>query len=646
MRHWSARLSLLGRFSLMSFVVLVALGLAIGLTLKRQIEDRALTRATQLAQVIAELGVQAHLKPGDLAKPLSPARRAQLDSLLAAQSWQGQQLQRVKLFDRDRRIVYADDPKLLGEQEARGSDVDKALSGLVLADLEHGTADDGEGTRVLEVYVPIRLAANLAPDGALEIYMPYGPVAYDIRTDVLTLYILLGGGLAVLFLALFRIVAGASQRLRHQALHDELTDLPNRTFLYKRIQKAIGGAQRGDSLVALLLIDLDRFKEVNDTLGHDHGDELLVEVADRLRSALRRGDILARLGGDEFAVLLCDLPDRAAVAELAGRLRDALRRPFALRGVAVELEASIGAAVCPDHGTDVNTLVQRADVAMYDAKRGHAGIRTYSPDRDPYSADRLGLLAELRRALACDELILHYQPKVVVGSGRVVGVEALVRWQHPERGLLPPSEFVPLAERTGTVAELTRWVLDRALAQCRAWRDAGLDLPVAINVAAANIVDVTLPEAVAEALERHGVPGDRLECEISENTVMADPMRAMDVLGRLREMGVRLSLDDFGTGHSSLAYLKRLPLDEVKIDRSFVLGMTDDENDAVIVRSTIDLARNLGLDVVAEGVENEAILRELGDLECEVAQGFHFSRPLPPADFERWLAGRGVPLTP
>jgi EAL domain-containing protein (putative c-di-GMP-specific phosphodiesterase class I) len=339
------------------------------------------------------------------------------------------------------------------------------------------------------------------------------------------------------------------------------------------------------------------------------------------------------------------VPYRAAVAELAGRLQDALRRPFALRGVAVELEASIGIALCPDHGREVNTLVQRADVAMYDAKRAQAGVATYSPERDPYSADRLGLLAELRRALELDELLLHYQPKVAVDGGEVVGVEALVRWQHPTRGLLGPAEFVPLAERTGAVADLTRWVLDAALARCRTWLDAGLELPVAVNLAAANIVDVALPDAVAELLERHDVPARLLQCEISEHTVMADPVRAMEVLGRLREMGLRLSLDDFGTGHSSLAYLKRLPLDEVKIDRSFVAGMAEDENDAVIVRSTIDLGRNLGLDVVAEGVEDEETLRELGALRCDVAQGFFLSRPLPADDVAAWLRERPAAAT-
>jgi EAL domain-containing protein (putative c-di-GMP-specific phosphodiesterase class I) len=266
---------------------------------------------------------------------------------------------------------------------------------------------------------------------------------------------------------------------------------------------------------------------------------------------------------------------------------------------------------------------------MYDAKRGRRGVATYTADRDPYSADRLGLLAELRSAIERDELVLHYQPKISLETGEPTGAEALVRWQHPSRGLLGPDAFIPLAERTGAVADLTRWVVDHALAQCRAWRDRGIDLPVAVNLAAANIVDVTLPEAIGALLERYDVPAEQLECEISEHTVMADPVRATAVLAGLRELGVGLSLDDFGTGHSSLSYLKRLPLDEVKIDRSFVAGMAADENDAVIVRSTIDLARNLGLRVVAEGVETAEIMDALRELRCDVAQGYVISRPLP-----------------
>jgi len=615
----------------MGVIVVAALGLAIGLVLKHQIEQRALNRAVQHAEAMAQLSVQPHLVEGDLRYPISLERLAELDHRVGKRFFADIGIRNVKLFNRDGRLVYSDDRTLTGGYAFKGGNVYAALRGEVVRNLENGTADDGNGgERVLEVYVPVRLAPWSEPGGVLEMYISYAPVAQEIRRDLTVVYLLLGGGFVILFAALFRIVAGASRRLRHQALHDALTGLPNRTLLQRRSARAL----RGDDPAAMLLIDLDRFKEVNDTLGHDHGDALLVEVAGRLGGALRRGDTLARLGGDEFAVLVDGAPDRAAVIELAGRLRDVLRRPFALRGVAVELEASIGIAFYPEHGTSAGGLLQRADVAMYDAKRGGHGIATYAAERDPYSEDRLGLLAELRRAIEHDELVLHYQPTVSLRSGELTGVEALVRWQHPARGLLGPDEFVPLAERTGAVADLTRWVVDRALAQHRAWRDAGLEVPVAVNLAAANIVDVTLPGAIAALLERHGVAGDRLACEISEHTVMADPVRAADVLEGLRALGVRLSLDDFGTGHSSLAYLKRLPLDEVKIDRSFVAGMTEDENDAVIVRSTIDLARNLGLRVVAEGVETAEIMHALADLRCDTAQGYFISRPLPAAELD------------
>jgi len=309
-----------------------------------------------------------------------------------------------------------------------------------------------------------------------------------------------------------------------------------------------------------------------------------------------------------------------------------------VRDVTVQLGASVGVALCPDHGTDVTSLVRRADVAMYEAKREQGRIRVYDPARDPNSPERLQRLSELRRGLHEGELLLHYQPKVSVDDGAVTGVEALVRWQHPKLGLLAPGEFLPLAERTGMMNELTRWVIDAALTQARAWQDEGIAVPIAVNLAAANILDSKLPDMVGERLAHHGVPGERLTCELSEHTVMADPRRATEVLQRLRALGVRLSLDDFGTGHSSLAYLKELPLDEVKIDRAFVSGMVGDANDALIVRSTIDLARNLGLEVVAEGVEGEEVLDRLRTLHCDEAQGFHLSRPLPPEALVDWLA--------
>jgi diguanylate cyclase (GGDEF)-like protein len=630
MRSWFARVSLLGRFTAMGLLVVAALGLAIGLVLKHQIEQRALSRAVEHAEVMAQLSVQPHLVRGDLHYPISLERMEELDRRFGKRFFDDIGIKTVKLFNTEGRLIYSDERTIIGGHAFEGGNVYTALEGEVVRNLENGTDEDGDGARVLEVYVPVRLAPWSDPAGVLEIYMSYEPVAREIREDVTVVAVLLGGGLVLLFGALFRIVAGASRRLRRQALHDALTGLPNRTLLHGRAERVL----RGDEPAAMLLIDLDRFKEVNDTLGHDYGDALLVEVSQRLHATLRRDDTLARLGGDEFAVLVAGVPDRATVIDVAGRLQDALRRPFALRGVAVELEASIGVALHPEHGRTAGALLQRADVAMYDAKRGGHGVSTYAPERDPYSADRLGLLAELRRAIERDELVLHYQPKISLSSRELTGVEALVRWQHPTRGLLGPDEFVPFAERTGAVADLTTWVVDRALAQHRTWRAEGIDLPVAVNLAAANIVDVGLPAVVAGLLERHGVAGERLECEISEHTVMADPVRASDVLDGLRALGVRLSLDDFGTGHSSLAYLKRLPLDEVKIDRSFVAGMAEDENDAVIVRSTIDLARNLGLEVVAEGVETAEIMRTLADLRCDTAQGYHISRPLPAGELD------------
>jgi diguanylate cyclase (GGDEF)-like protein len=640
MRSRLAHFSLLGRFTAMGLLVVAGLGLAIGLVLKHRIEQRALDGAVQHAQMMTALSVAPHIAPRDLSYPSTPERLSRLDQHVGARYFDDLGILTVKLFNRDGRLVYSNDRSIVGGHAFKGGNVYTALRGEVVRNLDKGTDEDGHGARVLEVYVPLRLEPGAEPAAVLEIYQSYDPVAKEIREDVAVLALLLGGGLLLLFAALYRIVAGASHKLRRQALHDALTGLPNRTLLHRRAARVL----RGDDTAAMLLIDLDRFKEVNDTLGHDTGDALLIEVAERLGSALRRGDTLARLGGDEFAVLVGGAPDRAAVVELAGRLQDALRRPFALRGVAVELEASIGVALYPQHGATAGTLLQRADVAMYDAKRGGHGIATYAPERDPYSADRLGLLAELRRAIEHDELVLHYQPKLSLDSGELTGVEALVRWQHPTRGLLPPDAFVPLAERTGAVADLTRWVVDHALAQHRAWREQGIDVPVAVNLAAANIVDVTLPAGIAELLARHGVAGDRLECEISEHTVMADPVRASDVLAGLRAIGVRLSLDDFGTGHSSLAYLKRLPLDEVKIDRSFVGGMAHDENDAVIVRSTIDLARNLGLRVVAEGVESAEVMDALAGLRCDVAQGFHISRPLPAGELDL-RALRGLRLS-
>jgi diguanylate cyclase (GGDEF)-like protein len=628
MRIRLPRLTLLQAFGLISLLVIVVLGATLGAILHGRIEHRALQDTRRLAVTIAHVGIAGQLQPGEPdTGPLSRERIDALDSWFASSG-----LLRGKLYDHGGRIVWSDDREFIGRNAAGSADVREALAGEIEANVEDDADELGAEGRFIEVYVPIR-------GGVFESYMSYEPTARAIAADTRILLLSLAGGLLLLWAGLFRVVARASRRLRHQATHDTLTGLSNRAELHEQGARALAGARRDGGLAALMLIDLDRFKEVNDTMGHEQGDRLLVEVSARLSQLLRTSDILTRLGGDEFAVLAV-LPNRGAVGEVATRLHRALALPFDVGGVAIELGASIGIALHPDHGEDVSTLLRHADVAMYEAKRTASHIETYSTARDPYSAERLKLLGELRRALDNDELVLHFQPKVALNSGRVIGVEALIRWQHPERGLLGPGDFLGLAERTGLIADVTRWVLDAAMRQCSAWRREGNELPVAVNLAAANIVDTALPEAVASILQRWGVPGHMLECEISEDTVMGDPRRATDVLERLRELGVRLSLDDFGTGHSSLSYLKRLPLDEVKIDRSFVIGMADDPSDAAIVRSTIDLARHLGLEVVAEGVETAEVLDVLAALECDVAQGFLLSRPLPAAELDGWLAAR------
>jgi diguanylate cyclase (GGDEF)-like protein/PAS domain S-box-containing protein len=428
----------------------------------------------------------------------------------------------------------------------------------------------------------------------------------------------------------------AQAALAHQALHDSLTNLPNRVLLHDRLRLAIRAAERETASVALLIMDLDRFKEVNDTFGHHIGDLLLKELGGRLGSVLRSCDTIARLGGDEFAMLLPSAT-YAHAREIAERLLGLLEEPFTLGGLQLEIDASIGIAVSPEHGSDADALLRRADVAMYVAKRANSGFALYTADQDQHSPMRLALVAELRRAIDQDELSLYFQPKVAMRTGRVTCAEALVRWEHPVHGMLSPDLFVPIAEQTGLIRPLSRWVLDAALRQLNRWRQDGLDLGIAVNLSMRNLHDPEIADMIRQLLTRWGVPPQYLTIEITESSLMADAGRAMDVLGCLREMGVSVSIDDFGTGYSSLAYLKRLPVQELKIDKSFVAHMATDENDAAIVRSTVGLAHDLGLHVVAEGVEDQAAWDLLSAMGCDVAQGYFISRPLPPLVLGEWL---------
>ncbi len=434
---------------------------------------------------------------------------------------------------------------------------------------------------------------------------------------------------------------GAEEALRHQALHDALTDLPNRTLLQDRLAQALRSAQRDGHPLALLLLDIDRFKEVNDTFGHAAGDRLLRQVGRRLRRVVRAADTVARLGGDEFAVLL-PATDTGGATTAAEKIRRALEQPVGRGGYRVSAEASIGIALYPAHGAEAATLLQHADVAMYAAKRTGEGWAVYNPAHDRSSPDRLALLTDLRGAIAGGELALHYQPKVELATGRVRRVEALVRWQHPRRGLLPPAQFIPLAEQSGLMGPLTLWVLGEALRQCARWRQAGLALGVNVNLSMANLHDPALPEAIAGLLQAHGVAPADLRLEVTESAMAADMTRTIATLECLATLGVHIAVDDYGTGYSSLAYLKRLPVDELKIDKGFVRHLATDETDATIVRSTIGLGHNLGLRVVAEGVEDHATLELLRVMGADAVQGYYVSRPLPPDDLERWARADGA----
>ncbi|MFK4223256.1 putative bifunctional diguanylate cyclase/phosphodiesterase [Streptomyces sp. NPDC019890] len=425
-----------------------------------------------------------------------------------------------------------------------------------------------------------------------------------------------------------------------EQLRDPLTGLPNRQWLLERTWSALEDAEGSGARSALVLIDLDRFRSVNDTLGHLAGDRLLLQIADRLRLALPRGAEAARLGGDEFAVLLPTADSTTSAQRVARHLVAELSSPLDLDGLTLVLEASAGVAVFPEHALDAEGLLRRADVAMYQAKRDRTGVEVYESKRDSNTPDRLGLLGDLRRALDAGDVELHYQPKVRF-DGHVAGLEALVRWVHPERGRVPPDEFIAIAESSGLMPHLTEYVLDTALAQVAKWRAQGLNVPVAVNVSPRDVHTPGFAGSVAARLARHGVPAGSLQLEITEHVLLEDPQRAADTLAGLTDHGVKMSLDDFGTGYSSLVHLRRLPVSELKIDRSFVARLAVDTEDAEIVRCTVDLAHSLGLMVVAEGVEDDETWERLRDLGCDAVQGWLVAAAMPPQETTAWLRARG-----
>ena len=425
--------------------------------------------------------------------------------------------------------------------------------------------------------------------------------------------------------------------LETMAFTDSLTHMPNRALFYDRLEKATALAKRENAEFLLLVLDLDRFKYVNDTLGHHIGDQLLREIARRLQNSVRKSDAIARLGGDEFAAILFGVHGLESAEIIAKKIINLVNEPISVENHNLTVGASIGIVRCPQDGTDNNQLMQRADMAMYHAKNNRQNYTFYESYLDQHSFIQLNLENDLRTAIQKQHLELYYQPKIDVKAGRCCGIEALVRWNHPTRGFLTPDLFIPLAEQTGLIHQLTHWVLTHALEQCARWHKEKIMINVAVNLSARSLEDLHLADIVAATLSRYGVHAQWLSLELTESAVMANPDQAMEMLTKLHNKGVKISVDDFGTGYSSLAYLKKLPVTDIKIDKSFVMEMHRDNNDAVIVHSTIDLAHNMGLNVIAEGVETQEVLEMLVNLGCDVAQGFFICKPLKADDISKWL---------
>ncbi|GAB2611920.1 hypothetical protein Aab01nite_67450 [Paractinoplanes abujensis] len=588
------------------------------------------------AAVIAEMAVAPALAEADLAAGLTTEQRDRLQRATDLAIYNDSVL-RLRVRGFTGQVVFSDD----GTTAGGVSISDPAFRSAAAGHTEVGllSAPEAPAGQVIRVLQPIVASASGQSVGVLELYLPYEHIAARLHEQNTVTYWRLGGGLGLLYLVLgliswstTRSLRRYAQRQAHEALHDALTGLPNRAAFHERARAAV--APDGEP-GAIVLVDLDRFKEVNDTLGHHAGDELLAVVAGRLRAGLRPADTLARLGGDEFALIL-PRSDAATVRELLDALSAALATEVVLDGVPLSIEASFGVALYPEHGHEVGELLRRADAAMYHGKRGSADIVVYAGEDMAHPTQWLVVQAELRHALARDELVLHYQPKVDLRSGAVVGVEALVRWQHPQRGLLPPSEFLPAAEQSGLIEPLTAWVLRRALADQAAWTAAGRTWDVSVNVSARNVEKPGFADFVSGLLAGHGTAPHRLLLEITETALAADTRLAEQAVIDLTARGIGISVDDFGTGYTSMSQLRGLPIAEVKIDRTFVKDVLDAPPSQAIVRAVIALAHGLGSRVTAEGIETPEVADWLRRAGCDEAQGYLYSRPVPWAEIKTY----------
>jgi diguanylate cyclase len=623
-------------YIVVSLVPVLLLGAILMWVLNAQANARGLADGRAAAQLIARVSIAPGLRSTDLRVGLQPAERSELSQNVRLVIRNGDIL-RLRLRDLHGNVVFSDDNSASGPDDesldaARGRTISK------LTHLNDDARDGGPaGPRVVEIYEPLNSVQTGSRIGVLELYLPYAPIAAELARGKRALAMTLTGGLLVLWLCLLLVTTSVTRRLRRNAelnaylaLYDVLTGLPNRTQISQLVTAAL---DRGSSArhTAVAVIDLDRFKDVNDTLGYAIGDRLLAVVAQRLQVPLREGDTLARLGGDEFAVVLGGLPSPGEALRRLNKFRAVLTEPLELDGLPLTVEASVGFALAPGDGTDADLLLQRADIALYVAKRQHLGIADYQPAYEVYDSSTLTLVAQLGDAIARDELRLDYQPKGDVRSGRVSSVEALVRWQHPTRGLLYPDTFVPAAEQTELIDRLTSWVLRTAAAALPTLDPSG-EMALAVNISARNLVRSEFADEVLNILSTTGTDPGRVILELTETALLADPERATRTLVRLHRAGLRISIDDFGAGQTSLSYLVGLPISELKIDKTFVLSMLEDQRNAAIVRSMIDLGHSLNFSVTAEGVETVEALETLTRYGCDTVQGYLLARPVPLSD--------------
>jgi diguanylate cyclase (GGDEF)-like protein len=544
----------------------------------------------------------------------------------------------LEVWRTDGWLVYADHQHPSTETQLPVGELTRAKKGRAWVKVSHGAVERGVVT--LDVFLPYEAGTDGVSDGWVEVLLPQSVIAADVRRSTRQL----DGAAALLVVVTIGALLYLRRRLlarERDASHDGLTGLLNRGALREQIRRAAPAHVADGRCAALLVVDLDGFKAVNDTLGHPAGDALLVQVASGLTASVRPGDSVARLGGDEFGLVLTGLPNAATAEVLAVKLLHRLRTgSYMVHGVELSVDASIGVALLPLHGRDIDVLLQRADVAMYQAKRANSGVVVYDEENDPHDITQLGLLVELRRAIESDELVLHYQPKARIDSGDLAGVEALVRWEHPTRGLLAPAVFIPIAENTGLMQPLTQWILRTAIEQGGRWRDEGLMLPVAVNISPRSLLDGDLPADLLDLLAHTRLPADLLELEITETAIMSDPDRAIAVLRRLNAMGLRVAIDDFGAGYNSLAYLKHLPIQTLKIDRAFIAEILHSSKDDAITESIIGLGHKLGVTVLAEGIEDAETWNRLRVLGCDEGQGYYLARPMPAAQLSEWIAAR------